>query len=64
MRLKNSTLLIISCVFIGAILLWQVEMSHESQVDACLDNGGSFNYESCSCDYKISHKFIADHICE
>lgn len=29
-----------------------------SKIDICLDNGGSFNYESCSCDFKDTHKII------
>jgi len=30
----------------------------ESKVDLCLDNGGSFNYEKCVCDFKNNHKVI------
>ncbi len=64
MRMKYRVVLITSSILIAIFLLWQIEMSHESQVDACLDNGGSFNYQSCSCDYKMSHEFLVDHICE
>ena len=31
--------------------------SFESKVDACLDSGGSFDYQACICDYKSSHPF-------
>jgi hypothetical protein len=33
-------------------------------VDACLDSGGSFNYQSCECDYELSHLYIEKHQCK
>jgi len=36
----------------------------ESKVDLCLDNGGSFNYEKCVCDFKNNHKVIEEHQCK
>ena len=27
------------------------------EVDHCLDNGGSYNYDRCECDYKKNHSF-------
>lgn len=35
----------------------------ESAIDACLDNGGSFNYEQCECDFNKSHEYRKDHSC-
>ena len=38
---------VIACVFVlGRKFL---------TIDACLDDGGSFDYEQCSCDYENSH---------
>ena len=34
-----------------------------STVDSCLDAGGSFDYQSCQCDFKQSHKSKAEHSC-
>lgn len=34
-----------------------------SQIDSCLDNGGSFNYEKCSCDFEKNHIVIEKHQC-
>jgi len=33
-------------------------------VDACLDSGGSYNYESCSCDHNQSHPYIENSKCK
>lgn len=35
----------------------------ESAIDACLDNGGSFNYEQCECDFDKSHEYKESHSC-
>ena len=34
-----------------------------SEVDICLDTGGSYNYELCKCDYKLNHKYNKDNQC-
>ena len=34
-----------------------------SDIDSCLDNGGSFNYETCECDFKVNHVKISEHSC-
>jgi hypothetical protein len=33
------------------------------QIDRCLDSGGSFDYQACSCDYEVSHTHMEDHQC-
>lgn len=33
------------------------------EIDACLDDGGSFNYEKCECDFNGSHDYKDDHSC-
>jgi len=35
----------------------------KSNIDRCLDQGGSFNYESCSCDYQKAHPYKSKHDC-
>ena len=32
-------------------------------VDSCLDNGGSFDYESCQCDYEQNHEYKENNQC-
>jgi len=38
--------------------------SDASVVDACLDSGGSFDYEACKCDYKKTHDYKESHSCK
>jgi len=38
--------------------------SVSSPIDACLDNGGSFNYQVCECDYTVSYPYIEEHQCK
>lgn len=33
------------------------------KADSCLDSGGSYNYQECECDYKISHEYSKVHQC-
>lgn len=35
----------------------------DAAVDTCLDNGGSFNYDKCECDYSGSHDYKENHSC-
>ena len=35
----------------------------ESKIDSCLDQGGSFNYEKCECDFKENHEYKESHSC-
>ena len=34
-----------------------------SEVDECLDLGGSYDYENCHCDYEINHPYVKNHNC-
>jgi len=34
-----------------------------NESDSCLDSGGSYNYESCKCDYENNHPYKSAHIC-
>ncbi len=36
----------------------------EDEVYNCLDTDGSFNYDTCVCDYENNHQFKADHQCK
>lgn len=40
------------------------KIAHGSRVDACLDSGGSFNYQICECDHEKNHPFEANSKCE
>ncbi len=46
---------------LAAILLPQFLAS--SKIDSCLDAGGSFDYESCKCDYSANHAYLEDDRC-
>lgn len=35
----------------------------EAKIDACLDHGGSFDYEKCECDFKKNHEYKESHTC-
>ncbi len=35
-----------------------------SEIDSCLDVGGSFNYESCECGYSADHQYKNESYCE
>lgn len=32
------------------------------KIDKCVDNGGSFNYEICECDFQNNHEIKEEHI--
>ena len=34
-----------------------------TKIDVCMDNGGSFDYENCKCDYSTNHLVKEKHIC-
>ena len=38
-------------------------LNTSSEIDSCLDSGGSYNYDECSCDHKATHPFKAQHEC-
>ena len=35
-----------------------------TKTDICLDNGGSFDYENCRCDYSNNHPVKEKHLCK
>ena len=66
---KRETKIMIGVMILPIILgilltfIWPYVFSI-SKIDICLDNGGSFNYENCSCDFKTIHKAIKKHQCK
>lgn len=67
--LKNESkimLLLLAGPFaIGLVLVFLLPLFYqESQIDACLDSGGSFNYEACACDFNKSHIAPKQHNCK
>lgn len=49
---------------IGLALVFLLPLLYnESSVNSCLDSGGSFNYESCECDFNKSHIVPKQHSC-
>jgi hypothetical protein len=66
--LKNESkimlFLLAGPLIIGLIVAFVFPLIHKaSSIDSCLDAGGSFNYESCECDFKNSHKVPEIHKC-
>lgn len=50
---------------IGLVLVFLLpQLYQESQIDICLDAGGSFNYEACACDFNQSHIVPKQHNCK
>ena len=47
-------------IFILAILLCGCS---DLKIDKCLDDGGSFNYEKCVCDFESNHQSKSTHNC-
>ena len=35
----------------------------KSEIDSCLDQGGSYNYVACKCDLQGNHEFKENHAC-
>jgi hypothetical protein len=52
-RMKNIVLLVV--LLAGCT---------DSKVDACLDGGGSYNYEKCECDFEVNHEYKEVHSCK
>lgn len=51
-------------LFSGALLAVPLLLLDSTgPIDACLDSGGSFNYETCTCDYQKSHPVRPSHDC-
>ena len=47
-------------IFMLAILLCGCS---DLKIDKCLDDGGSFNYEKCVCDFESNHQSKSTHNC-
>jgi len=45
------------------LLFILLSLSGCSDIDACLDNGGSYNYDNCECDYNSKHPYKEEHKC-
>ncbi|PUA27417.1 MAG: hypothetical protein B0W54_12610 [Cellvibrio sp. 79] len=54
---------LIGPIAIGLTLVFLLSL-FENSIDECLDAGGSFNYESCECDFKKSHTAPIQHHCK
>ena len=62
---KIMIFLFVAPIAIGIIVaIAYPYLSLHIKVDKCFDSGGSFNYESCKCDYKENHRFIEEHQCK
>ena len=60
-KLKEKIIFAVILVLWVAIILSKIVAS--SPIDGCLDSGGSFDYESCTCDYKTNHPYKEEHQC-
>ena len=47
----------------GGFLLFFNAGFYQIDVDYCLDRGGSYNYETCGCDFEKSHEKQNTHQC-
>ena len=47
--------------FIAALILPTILDSLDAY--KCVDDGGSFNYEICKCDFDENHSYKENHIC-
>lgn len=56
--------LIVAPFVIGFIVIILAPIfMEESDIDSCLDKGGSFNYERCECDLLKTHPIKESHSC-
>jgi hypothetical protein len=62
---KLMAWLFLAPIILGLLIAWLYPMlSHETNIDACLDSGGSFDYQTCKCDHEKTHPFEADNQCK
>ena len=45
------------------VLIWPL-IFPVTKIDICLDNGGSFDYVNCKCDFQNSHESKEEHLCK
>jgi len=55
MRVKTLLILVL---IIPAVILAGFYVRERYLVDTCIDNGGSFNYTTMTCDLSVSHPYI------
>lgn len=49
-------LILVAPLLIGLLVAFLIPIFRsESEIDSCLDSGGSFNYKECKCDFKLNH---------
>lgn len=62
---KIMLFVLVGPLVIGLILVFLLPLFHsENGLDSCLDAGGSFDYESCECDFNKSHIVPEQHNCK
>lgn len=57
--LVSVLILIVALVLISLGSYWLLPIS-----DMCMDSGGSYNYETCTCDYENSQPYKETHQCK
>jgi hypothetical protein len=61
---KIMLFMMVGPIVIGIILSVLVPLfMHSSEIDKCLDDGGSFNYQICKCDFENTHLKFEGHKC-
>lgn len=62
---KIMIFILIGPFIIGVLLAFIAPLLMElSSIDTCLDAGGSFNYDSSSCDFEHNHVAPISHNCQ
>jgi hypothetical protein len=57
--LGATLVLVFSLVAVSLVIGWLLPVA-----DTCLDSGGSYNYETCACDYEKSYPYKEVHQCK
>lgn len=56
--------LLIAPMLLGVLFaLMFLNFSTQMDIDSCLDSGGSYNYEDCTCDHEKNHVYQENHQC-
>ena len=58
---KFMTWFFLAIPFIGLIAAFILP---QFEIDKCLDNGGSFDYQNCECDFNENHQYTKKHTCK
>jgi len=59
MKAKQLRVLVRSALLLAAVAVLWPRWSEFWAVDACLDSGGSYNYDTQQCDHEQSHPYKA-----